>query len=132
MRPQRADVACRRQAFLRRAAPTARCSLHADEPPVHHLEQVAGPDPAAGPHPRQDVSRSPGGDSRLFLNNCIACHSGMDPMTQAFAYYDYDETAGACSTRQASCGRSTQQQGHVPGGLLHARRHLGQLLAQGQ
>jgi len=43
---------------------------------------------------RQDVSRSPGGDSRIFLNNCIACHAGMDPMTQAFAYYDYDEAAG--------------------------------------
>jgi hypothetical protein len=43
---------------------------------------------------RQDVSRSPGGDSRLFLNNCIGCHSGMDPMAQAFAYYNYDETAG--------------------------------------
>src|SRR6185503_147399 len=39
---------------------------------------------------RQDVSRSPGGDSRLFLNNCIGCHSGMDPMAQAFAYYTYD------------------------------------------
>jgi len=43
---------------------------------------------------RQDVSRSPGGDSRVFLNGCIGCHSGMDPMAQAFAYYDYDETAG--------------------------------------
>ncbi len=44
---------------------------------------------------RQDVSRSPGGDSRVFLNNCIGCHSGMDPLTQAFAYYDYvhDEDA---------------------------------------
>ncbi len=40
---------------------------------------------------RQDVSRSPGGDSRLFLNNCVGCHSGMDPMAQAFAYYNYDE-----------------------------------------
>ena len=39
---------------------------------------------------RQDVSRSPGGDSRVFLNNCIGCHTGMDPMTQAFAYYDYE------------------------------------------
>ncbi|HXD22235.1 MAG TPA: hypothetical protein VN613_02665 [Gemmatimonadaceae bacterium] len=39
---------------------------------------------------RQDVSRSPGGDSRIFLNNCIGCHSGMDPMAQAFAYYNYD------------------------------------------
>ena len=38
---------------------------------------------------RQDVSRSPGGDSRVFLNNCIGCHTGMDPFTQAFAYYDY-------------------------------------------
>ncbi len=44
---------------------------------------------------RQDVSRSPGGDSRLFLNNCIGCHTGMDPMAQAFAYYNYDENAGA-------------------------------------
>ena len=39
---------------------------------------------------RQDVSRSPGGDSRIFLNKCIGCHAGMDPMAQAFAYYDYD------------------------------------------
>jgi len=38
---------------------------------------------------RQDVSRSPGGDSRVYLNGCIGCHSGMDPMAKAFAYYDY-------------------------------------------
>lgn len=38
---------------------------------------------------RQDVSRSPGGDSRLFINNCSGCHTGMDPLAQAFAYYDY-------------------------------------------
>ena len=43
---------------------------------------------------RQDVSRSPGGDSRLFLNSCIGCHSGMDPLAGAFAYYDYDEISG--------------------------------------
>ena len=38
---------------------------------------------------RQDVSRSPGGDSRAFLNGCMGCHSGMDPLAQAFAYYNY-------------------------------------------
>ncbi len=38
---------------------------------------------------RQDVSRSPGGDARVFLNGCIGCHSGMDPMAQAFAYYNF-------------------------------------------
>jgi hypothetical protein len=43
---------------------------------------------------RQDVSRSPGGDSRLFLNNCIGCHSGMDPLAQAFAFYNFNETSG--------------------------------------
>lgn len=40
---------------------------------------------------RQDVSRSPGGDSRIFMNACIGCHTGMDPLTQSFAYYDYDK-----------------------------------------
>jgi hypothetical protein len=44
---------------------------------------------------RQDVSRSPGGDSRLFLNNCIGCHSGMDPLAGAYAYYNYNEETGA-------------------------------------
>jgi len=43
---------------------------------------------------RQDVTRSPGGDSSVFLNNCIGCHNGMDPMAQAFAYYDFDENLG--------------------------------------
>ena len=42
---------------------------------------------------RQDVSRSPGGDSRVFLNNCIGCHAAMDPMVQAFSYYNYDPVA---------------------------------------
>ena len=57
------------------------------------LEQVQ--DPTRPPDRiRQDVSRSPGGDSRLFLNNCVACHAGMDPLAQAFAYYDYDEAGG--------------------------------------
>ena len=43
---------------------------------------------------RQDVSRSPGGDSRGFLNGCIGCHSGMDPMAQSFAFYNFDSTLG--------------------------------------
>lgn len=43
---------------------------------------------------RQDVTRSPGGDSSVFNNNCIGCHAVMDSMAQAFAYYDFDETLG--------------------------------------
>jgi hypothetical protein len=43
---------------------------------------------------RQDPSRSPGGDSRVFLNTCIGCHSGMDALAGAFAYYDFNVTTG--------------------------------------
>lgn len=41
---------------------------------------------------RQDVSRSPGGDSSLFLNDCLSCHAGLDGLAGAFAFYDFDET----------------------------------------
>ncbi|HEV2700116.1 MAG TPA: hypothetical protein VGV09_00685 [Steroidobacteraceae bacterium] len=51
---------------------------------------------------RQDVSRSPGGDSRVFLNSCIGCHSGMDPMAQAFAYYNFVGTAVGDGTNTGS------------------------------
>ena len=43
---------------------------------------------------RQDVSRSPGGDSEIFLNTCYGCHSGMDAVAGAFAYLEWDATAG--------------------------------------
>jgi hypothetical protein len=51
---------------------------------------------------RQDVTRSPGGVSTLFLNNCVGCHSGMDPMAQAFAYYNFSniDTTTAATTGQ--------------------------------
>ena len=81
---------------------------------------------------RQDVSRSPGGDSRIFLNNCIGCHSGMDPMAQAFAYYNFDETAGRHRLHaRRGAAEVLQQRGHLPARLLDAGRPLGQLLAQG-
>jgi len=38
---------------------------------------------------RRDVSRSPGGDSRIFLNGCVGCHAGMDGMAGAFAHYEW-------------------------------------------
>ena len=43
---------------------------------------------------RQDVARSPGGDSRVYLQTCVGCHSGMDPMAQAFSYYNFNGTVG--------------------------------------
>ena len=40
---------------------------------------------------RQDVDRSPGGDSNIFMNDCLSCHAGLDGLAGAFAYYDFDE-----------------------------------------
>jgi len=57
------------------------------------MEEVEDPTRTAD-RIRQDVSRSPGGDSRIFMNSCIGCHTGMDPMTQAFAYYEYEYDEG--------------------------------------
>ncbi len=48
---------------------------------------------------RQDVSRSPGGDSRIFMNSCVGCHSGMDPLTQAYAYYNFEYSGDADTGR---------------------------------
>jgi hypothetical protein len=31
----------------------------------------------------------------VFLDTCVGCHSGMDPMAQAFAYYNFNGTLGA-------------------------------------
>ncbi len=36
----------------------------------------------------QDVARSPGGDSQIYLNSCVGCHAGMDGLLGAYAYYD--------------------------------------------
>ena len=42
---------------------------------------------------RQDVNRSPGGDSEIFHTQCLGCHAGMDALSGAFASYEWD--AGA-------------------------------------
>jgi hypothetical protein len=60
----------------------------------HDMEQLQDTTRAAD-RIRQDVSRSPGGDSRIFLNNCVGCHSGMDPLAQGFAYHDFEYNRAA-------------------------------------
>lgn len=60
----------------------------------HDLEQLKDPTRPAD-RIRQDISRSPGGDSRIFTNNCVACHAGMDPLAQAFAYHDWNGAENA-------------------------------------
>jgi hypothetical protein len=42
---------------------------------------------------RQDLDRSPGGDSATFKNLCVGCHAVMDSHMGAFAYYDFPDGA---------------------------------------
>lgn len=44
---------------------------------------------------RQDVERSPGGDSSVFLNTCLGCHAGMDGLAGAFAYHQWNYNVNA-------------------------------------
>jgi hypothetical protein len=37
---------------------------------------------------RQDVDRTPGEKAESFLTECAGCHSGLDALAGAFAYYD--------------------------------------------
>jgi len=62
---------------------------------------------------RQDVTRSPGGVSTLFLNNCIGCHSGMDPMAQAFAYYNFAYPASEIGATAWPVGQIVYTPGQV-------------------
>lgn len=43
---------------------------------------------------RQDVSRSPGGDSRIYMFSCVGCHAGMDSLTGAFSKYNFNTVTG--------------------------------------
>ena len=62
---------------------------------------------------RQDVTRSPGGVSTLFLTNCIGCHSGMDPMAQAFAYYNFSYPASEVGATAWPIGQLVYTAGQV-------------------
>ena len=72
------------------------------------MEQVQDTSASAGSHP-PGRDAQPGRRRALFLNNCIGCHSGMDPMAQAFAYYDLrrDGRSRLVYTQRRRCSRST-------------------------
>jgi hypothetical protein len=75
---------------------------------------------------RQDISRSPGGDSRIFLNNCISCHNGMDPLAQAYAYYNYsyDVNADPDGNNGQITYNSAGAQDPVTGSRVVAKYHI--------
>lgn len=58
---------------------------------------------------RQDVSRSPGGDSSVFLNTCAGCHAGMDGLAGAYAYHQWTYSNDAPDSGQMTYTSGTVQ-----------------------
>jgi len=68
---------------------------------------------------RQDVSRSPGGDSRIFMFSCVGCHAGMDGLGGAYAKYNFNSGTGALDYARADQPAldDTSLNGYVAGGI---------------
>ena len=57
---------------------------------------------------QQDITRSPGGDNRIFMNSCVGCHAGLDPLNQSFAYHNYQYSGDEESGRLVYTANSVQ------------------------
>jgi len=68
---------------------------------------------------RQDVSRSPGGDSRIFMFSCVGCHAGMDGLGGAYAKYNFNTATGQLdyARTDAQALSDTSLNGYVAGGI---------------
>lgn len=68
---------------------------------------------------RQDVSRSPGGDSRIYMFSCVGCHAGMDGLGGAYAKYNFntDTQQMDYARTDAAALADTSLNGFVAGGL---------------
>ena len=68
---------------------------------------------------RQDVSRSPGGDSRIFMFSCVGCHAGMDGLNGAYAKYNFDTVSNSLvyARTDAAALADTSLNGFVAGGI---------------
>jgi hypothetical protein len=73
---------------------------------------------------RQDVSRSPGGDSRIFMFSCVGCHAGMDGLGGAYSKYNFNTVTGTLdyAKTDAASLADTSLNGFVAGGI--ARKYV--------
>jgi hypothetical protein len=82
---------------------------------------------------RQDVNRSPGGDSEIFHTQCVGCHSGMDAVSGAYAYFEWDATQGRMvHTPGQVQGKYAINTGVFPGGHITTDNSWANLWRSGQ
>jgi hypothetical protein len=82
---------------------------------------------------RQDVNRSPGGDSEIFHTQCVGCHSGMDAVAGAYAYFEWDAAQGrTIHTPGQVQGKYAINTGVFPGGHITTDNSWINLWREGQ
>jgi hypothetical protein len=72
---------------------------------------------------RRDVDRAPGGDATKYRTECVGCHAGMDPLANAFAYFDFVPPANAnqqaaITIAAAPTPKTNQNNDVFPGGAV--------------
>jgi hypothetical protein len=72
---------------------------------------------------RRDVDRAPGGDATKYRTECVGCHAGMDPLANAFAYYNFvppaqANQAAAITIATAPVAKVNQNNDVFPGGAV--------------
>jgi hypothetical protein len=72
---------------------------------------------------RRDVDRAPGGDASKYRTECVGCHAGMDPLANAFAFFDFVPPAqangnAAITIAAAPVPKTNQNNDVFPGGAV--------------
>jgi hypothetical protein len=72
---------------------------------------------------RRDVDRAPGGDATKYRTECVGCHAGMDPLANAFSYYNFvppaqANQAAAITIATAPVAKVNQNNDVFPGGAV--------------
>ncbi len=72
---------------------------------------------------RRDVDRAPGGDATKYRTECVGCHAGMDPLSNAFAYMNFVPAAQAnqaapITIATAPVAKVNQNNDVFPGGAV--------------
>ncbi|SMF28886.1 hypothetical protein [Pseudobacteriovorax antillogorgiicola] len=81
---------------------------------MEELSDVTRPDI----YVRRDVDRTPGGDGEKFRTECVGCHAGMDPMTKAFAFVDFDPDAAQITYGATPVAKVNRNNDTFPNGAV--------------
>lgn len=101
--------------------------------PLDRVSDSSGPDNVVG----KDIDRDPGGDFSKFTTNCKACHTILDSMRPAFAYWTFNNNYAMNSTLMLNIVNNDNQENNgvgfrgtanVPGAnLVHAKLNKGDM-----